>query len=135
MLGLSGAPALIQLVCMTCFFESPKWLIKMDRVEEAKKIFSMIFNVENNEGLAEMKEEIKQINEAMETEDPKASQYSKYKELFTIYRKIVFIGVMLQILQQLAGINTLMYYGPEVMKEAGFGSTENELDVIFLLKF
>lgn len=131
MLGLSGVPALIQLLCMTCFFESPKWLIKMDRAEEAQQIFSMIFNVENNEGLAEMKAEIKQINDAMENEDPKASQYSKYKELFTIYRKIVFIGIMLQILQQLAGINTLMYYGPEVMKEAGFGSTENELDVIF----
>ena len=28
--------------------------------------------------------------------------------------------------QQLAEINTTMYYGPEIMKQAGFGSDENK---------
>lgn len=129
MLGISGVPALLQLLCMFCFFESPKWLMGMSRTEEGNNVLQHIFNVETNEGAEEMKNEIRQINEELECEDVNASQLSKYKELFTVYRKIVFIGVMLQVWQQLSGINTLMYYGPDVMKEAGFGSDKDELQV------
>ena len=136
MLGISGVPAVLQLVCMLCFPESPKWLIKMERTQQATEVFSRIFKVETPEGKAEMDMEISRIKEAMEMEDVNASQYLKYKELFTVYRKILFIGVMLQVWQQLAGINTVMYYGPDMMKEAGFGSSGDELSVkiYFFLK-
>lgn len=129
MLGISGVPAILQLVCMLCFPESPKWLLKMERTQQATEVFSRIFKVETPEGKAEMDMEISRIKEAMEMEDVNASQYLKYKELFTVYKKILFIGVMLQVWQQLAGINTVMYYGPDMMKEAGFGSSGDELSV------
>ena len=32
--------------------------------------------------------------------------------------------------QQLAGVNTAMYYGPEVMMQAGFGSNENKSAIL-----
>ena len=129
MLGISGLPALLQLVCMFCFPESPKWLLKMERNQEAEEVFSLIFNIHNSEGKEEMKSEITRIKESMELENIHTTQYEKYKELFTVYRKIVFIGVMLQVWQQLAGINTMMYYGPDVMLQAGFGDIEDELSV------
>ena len=126
MLGISGIPAILQLVCMLCFPESPKWLLKMGRTQQANEVFSRIFNTDIPEGRDEMNQEISMIKEAMELEDLKSSQYVKYKELFTVYRKIVFIGITLQILQQLCGINTFMYYGPEVMRQAGFSGEGNE---------
>lgn len=129
MLGISGIPALLQLLCMFCFPESPKWLLKMERNQEAEKVFSLIFNANNSEGKEEMKTEITHIRESMESENVHSTQFSKYKELFTIYRRIVFIGVMLQVWQQLAGINTMMYYGPDVMLQAGFGNIGDELSV------
>jgi len=35
------------------------------------------------------------------------------------------VGITLQTLQQLCGINTIMYYGPFVLKDAGFGAKGN----------
>ena len=101
----------------------------MEKNEKAEEVFKLIFNVNTPEGKTEMDNEIAQIKDAMEAEDVHASQYTKYKELFSVYLKIVFIGVMLQVWQQLSGINTMMYYGPDVMLEAGFGSKENQLSV------
>lgn len=129
MLGVSGVPALIQLFSMLFFPESPRWLMKMEKKEKADEVFGLIFKVNTSEGKKEMEYEIAQIQEAMEIEDVHVSQYTKYKELFTVYRKIVFIGVMLQVWQQLSGINTMMYYGPDVMLNAGFGSKDNQLSV------
>ena len=37
--------------------------------------------------------------------------------------------MMLQVWQQLAGINTAMYYGPQMMLQAGFGD-ENDKETV-----
>lgn len=129
MLGISGVPALIQLICMFCFPESPKWLMKMDRNVEAEDVFSRIFNINIPEGRDERRNEIERIKEGLELEDVHTSQFVKYQELFTVYGKVLFIGVMLQVWQQLSGINTMMYYGPDVLQEAGIGSSDDTLSV------
>lgn len=134
MLGLSGVPAVLQLILMICFPESPKWLIKMERTQEAETIFKKIFNVNNSQGLQEMKEEIEIINEELELEDARESQWVKYRELFAIYKKIVLIGVMAQVWQQFSGINTIMYYSPTILDDAGFGSG-NDHDFVIYNKF
>lgn len=133
MLGISGVPAIIQLLCMLFFPESPKWLLKMGKDQQAKEVFSRVFNTNIREGKEEMDGEIDGIKEALALEDDNAPQYLKYKELFTVYRKIVFIGMSLQILQQLSGINTAMYYGPDIMTEAGFGDKNDPTSVYILL--
>ena len=84
-----------------------------------------IFNKNNPQGLLEMNNEISAIVEELELEDANQSLFVKYKELFAIYKKIVFIGVMLQIWQQLTGINTVMYYSPTILDNAGFGSKDD----------
>jgi len=42
------------------------------------------------------------------------------RELFTRYRGNLGVGVVIQACQQLCGINTVMYYGPYILKDAGF---------------
>ena len=53
-----------------------------------------------------------------------------FRELITTYRRILIVGVMLQVFQQFGGINTAMYYGPEMMKKAGFGKENEEISTI-----
>lgn len=76
-----------------------------------------------------MQKEIKEIEEEL-VEIRNKSFGDNLKELFTVYRKIILVGVMLQVWQQVGGINTAMYYGPEMMKQAGFGDENNEKTVI-----
>lgn len=78
----------------------------------------------------EVDTEVNMIKQQLELEDINASQFEKYKELFSVYKKIVFTGVTLQVLQQLCGINTAMYYGPEMMEQLGFGGDGDEISVI-----
>lgn len=47
------------------------------------------------------------------------------KQIFTTpaYRKMLIVAAGLQILQQLSGINTIMYYSATILQMAGFGSS------------
>lgn len=133
MLGISAVPAIIQMLCMFSIPESPKWLIKMEREQEAEEVFCKIFKADTPEGREEIDQEINRIKESLELEDVKASQYLKYKELLTVYRRIAIIGIGLQVWQQLSGINTIMYYGPDVMEDAGLGDS-TDLTAVFIYK-
>ena len=55
----------------------------------------------------------------------------KYKEHFVVYKNILFLGISLQIWQQLTGINAATYYGPNMMKQAGFGDDNDKTSVYF----
>lgn len=42
-------------------------------------------------------------------------------------RRAVFLGVLLQAMQQFTGFNVIMYYSPKILGLAGFASTEDQM--------
>src|SRR5699024_7097242 len=48
---------------------------------------------------------------------------AKVKDLAVPWvRRIVFLGIGIAVVQQMTGINSIMYYGTEILREAGFGT-------------
>jgi SP family xylose:H+ symportor-like MFS transporter len=86
--------------------ESPSWLVKKGRIEQARKQLSR--SAEPGE-VREMLEEFAQ-----------ASPEEKPAPLLTFGARVVLVGIALSVFQQLVGINTVLYYGPEIFARMGY---------------
>ncbi|KAG9439354.1 hypothetical protein H6P81_019519 [Aristolochia fimbriata] len=124
MLGVAGLPALVQFILMLSLPESPRWLFRAGKVEEARTILAKIYPPEEVDG------EMQALHEAVETEKKQnASEKVSITQLFTTtsVRRGLVIGIGLLVFQQFVGINTVMYYSPTIVQLAGFASNQTAL--------
>eukprot|EP01018_Ginkgo_biloba_P018990 Gb_11512 [translate_table: standard] len=123
MLGIAGLPALFQALVFTYLPESPRYLIRKGKVEDAIPVFKKIYPPEA------LKTELQEIMDAAEQEsDPDSNNISIGDTLGSKEMRLALIaGVGIQIFQQLVGINTVMYYSPSIMELAGFASHRTAL--------
>ncbi|CAN1249202.1 Probable inositol transporter 2 [Linum perenne] len=117
MLGVAGIPALLQFVLMMFLPESPRWLFRKGKEEEAKIILRKIFPPEDVEA------EIQDLKDSVEKEVREQGSSEKTKTV----RRGLIAGVGLQVFQQFVGINTVMYYSPTIVQLAGFASNQTAL--------
>ncbi|KAM4725662.1 solute carrier family 2, facilitated glucose transporter member 1-like [Anableps anableps] len=114
LLALTVAPAVLQCILLPFCPESPRFLlINLNQEEEARKALVRLRGTENvNKDLQEMKEESAKM--AMEKK-------VTIPELFrsSTYRKPLLIAIMLQLSQQLSGINAVFYYSTGIFSSAG----------------
>jgi SP family myo-inositol transporter-like MFS transporter 13 len=123
MLGISGVPAAIQLVGMLALEESPRWLFKCHRDTEAIQVLLRIRLHEDNRLVDYIQDEIDEILDEISKERDLPG-LELLKHLFTTSRRASRVGIGLQVLQQLVGINTVMYFGPQLMQMVGFNGSK-----------
>ncbi len=108
MFGSESLPALMLLVLLFFVPESPRWLTKQGRGDQALAILTRVDGADYAEAeLAEIKDAI-------------ARESGTLMQLFEPGMKIVLvIGVVLAVLQQVTGINVFLYFGTEIFKKMG----------------
>ncbi len=108
MFGSEALPAVTLLVLLFFVPESPRWLTKQNRSDEALEILTRV------DGAEYAKTELLEINDAL------AHESGSLKQLFQPGMKIVLvIGIVLAVLQQVTGINVFLYFGTEIFKKMG----------------
>lgn len=100
-------PALVFALAIYPSLESPRWLMKAGRVEEANA------NLGRLNSPQEASQESNAILEALNVEQ------GSLTELLTTFRRPLLIGLMLAGLQQISGITPLFSYLPEIFRAAG----------------
>ncbi|XP_061676437.1 solute carrier family 2, facilitated glucose transporter member 1-like isoform X1 [Syngnathoides biaculeatus] len=114
LLALTVAPAVLQCALLPFCPESPRFLlINLKQEEQARKALVRLRGSEDVSGdLQEMKEESNKMALEKKVTIP---------ELFrcAAYRQPLLIAVMLQLSQQLSGINAVFYYSTGIFKSAG----------------
>ena len=113
MLGMGVIPSLIFLFIVLFIPESPRWLITKDKLSRAGDIFARIYNDKT-----EIQRRIAATKEVSAGEEK-----SEFKMLLKPgILSAVIIGVCIAILGQFMGVNAVLYYGPEIFKDAGLSS-------------
>jgi SP family xylose:H+ symportor-like MFS transporter len=122
MFGSELLPSILFLVFIFLIPESPRWLIKQGKLTEAKDVLEKINPVEDVVSIQnEIQNSIKQ--------ETKTQWQTLFKSEF---RLVLFVGIGLSVLQQLTGINAILYYAPEIFKSLGSSTDASLLETSML---
>lgn len=129
-LALQALPAVLLIGCMALNKESPRFLAKQDRWEEANSVLARVRNLPIDHEYVQS--EIKDIADQLEHERmliAGASVKDLLKEMFTIpgNRKRALISIGLMICQQMTGTNAINYYAPQIFRALGLEGNEVKL--------
>jgi SP family galactose:H+ symporter-like MFS transporter len=112
MLGIISIPAIFMLVAGLTLPRSPRWLMLRQRREHARAVLEKTRASE-----PEIAHEMSEIE----------SSLSKGRNGFHLFGrgffwKVLLLGIALQALQQLSGINSVIYYSTEIFDKAGISN-------------
>lgn len=118
MLGVIAIPAALMFVGMIFLPESPRWLVLKGLRDRAVSAFRRLHLND-----AEIASELVEIENSLKI---KQNGWQLLRENSN-FRRAIGLGVGLQIIQQLTGINVIMYYAPRIFEAAGFTTTLQQM--------
>lgn len=114
MIVIATLPAIALWIGMTFMPESPRWLAAMGNFGESLGVLRRIRS--HDDARVEF-DEVK----ALAADDYK-SKMGSWSDLKVPWLRHVFVvGIGLAVIQQITGVNSIMYYGTQILSDAGFG--------------
>lgn len=125
MLGLELLPAMLFFIGLFFVPRSPRWLVMKGQTDQALLIMSQFTETENAQ---------KQINDAIRSiHEEKGKEKIMLTEFFKpSYRLMLLIGVVIAILQQITGINSVFFYAPMIFEQSGIGTDASFIQAILV---
>jgi SP family galactose:H+ symporter-like MFS transporter len=114
MLGIIAVPGALFLLGVLGLPESPRWLVLRTRNAEADAVLQKLRG-----DPAIVRVEIEDITEQLRTPQQGWHLFLQNRN----FRRSVFLGIALQVVQQLTGINVVMYYAPRIFADMGYATT------------
>jgi sugar porter (SP) family MFS transporter len=126
-LALQLAPGVLLAVGIFFCPESPRFLARKDRFEDAEKVLCMIRQLPADHPY--IRNEIGEIRAQVELRSTmKMSKKDQFKKLFAPgVRNRMTVGILLMFLQSFTGVNIITYYAPRIFETLGITGTSNRL--------
>ncbi|MGW8379379.1 sugar porter family MFS transporter [Streptomyces sp. ODS28] len=118
MLGVATLPAVLLYLGMLLMPETPRWYASKKRIAEARAVLLRV-----RAPGSDVEGELAEMSEVVAAEERSARERGSWRDLSVPWvRRIFLIGLGLAVLQQITGINTIMYFAPTILQETGLGS-------------
>ncbi|VDM40059.1 unnamed protein product [Toxocara canis] len=120
MFALASVPSLIQFIGFLFLPESPRYLFGKGKTDEARQVLNRIYGGSAEWVIYEL-EEIRAADiEEKKAKEVVGDQLVLIRILQTPHvRKALIIGCVLQLFQQLGGVNTIVYYTSHIIRASG----------------
>ncbi|KAK6236326.1 Major facilitator [Theobroma cacao] len=137
MLGLAALPAFAVALGVTVMPESPRWLVMKGRFVEAKRV---LIKTSDSEEEADMRlAEMAKAAATLEQEPSSRSWHGQgvWKELLLRpsrpIRRILIAAIGVNFFMQASGNDAVIYYSPEVFKDAGIHGRKQQVGVTVIM--
>ncbi|MGA9574759.1 MAG: sugar porter family MFS transporter, partial [Lysobacterales bacterium] len=115
MLGVEALPAIFYFFALFSVPESPRWLVMQNRSEQALAILKRVG------GRTQAEKDLGAVQESLNAEAH--LNKGSVRELFLpAMRLVLMIGIVIAILQQITGINSVFFYAPMIFEQSGIGT-------------
>ncbi|WDM00939.1 sugar porter family MFS transporter [Alicyclobacillus cycloheptanicus] len=121
MLGLGIIPGIVFMGLLLTVPESPRWLLKQGAANRAFAI------LERLNGAREAKVRMEEMKRSIQSETGRLGVL-----LQPGFRAALVIGIVLGVLQQVTGINAIMYYAPSIFQQTGAGTNAQLTETIIV---